>query len=273
MKNRVLARILLAMMMVASALALTPWGTAALADGEHGKTVQSRKYGNISLASYVGDYNGYKSADGCVSSGGDRAHVTVISKSASVWSEPRTNSNKLGSVEHGKSLSCREEGMRKDGFYAVELNGKSGWINEDYVVMNGLNITLMESNVPAYIAPDAQAKKVGSLSKMTSYPVIGFYDDYYIINLRGAAAAYVPMSVRHYDSIFYGRYAGAKPMASVTVDAKVEVRTGPGGKYPELRKTKAGERVDVYDVIDGWYMVKESDGWGFIASDSLNVQL
>lgn len=52
---------------------------------------------------------------------------------------------------------------------------------------NTLEIVLEESNVPAYIAPDARSKKVGSLSKMTRYRVIGFYDDYYIVSFRGAA--------------------------------------------------------------------------------------
>ena len=52
---------------------------------------------------------------------------------------------------------------------------------------NKLEIVLMESNVPAYVAPDRNAKKVGSLSKMTRYRVIGFYDDYYIVSFRGAA--------------------------------------------------------------------------------------
>ena len=66
--------------------------------------------------------------------------------------------------------------------------GKTGWVNAAYVVRNKLEIVLMESNVPAYVAPDRNAKKVGSLSKMTRYRVIGFYDDYYIVSFAARPA-------------------------------------------------------------------------------------
>ncbi|MFQ9805948.1 MAG: SH3 domain-containing protein [Christensenellales bacterium] len=108
---------------------------------------------------------------------------------------------KLGSVSYGESLT----GVSSDGgnnvamdrnFYEVEYNGRQGWVGASYVVRNTLEIVLMESNVPAYIAPDARSKKVGSLSKMTRYRVIGFYDDYYIVSFRGAACAYIPKRCR-----------------------------------------------------------------------------
>lgn len=251
---------------------------AALADG-NGEWLYSRLNGWMRLASYTGEYDGYVSVDGY---GGvsptDKPQVTVISKSATIWSEPRTGSKKLSSAAHGDTLLCRtvDDGVLvQNGFYGVESGGRDGWINEDYVVRSDLTITLLESNVPAYIAPDKTSKKVGSLSKLTQYRVIGFYDDFYIVNLRDAAAAYIPMSVRHRDNTFDRHYAGGGYGRTATADGKITLRTGPGSKYPEIRTLKVGAQLIVFDVIDDWYLVSDpqTGEWAFIAPDSLDVQL
>lgn len=247
----------------------------SMADGS-GEWLSSRNNGYVRLASYAGDYDGYVCVDGLGGvTSADAFCVTVISKSASIWSEPRTNSKKLGSAAHGESLLCISgpdgwSPLCEDGFYAVEYKGRKGWINDDYVVLNDLTITLLESNVPAYIAPDASSKKVGSLSKLTSYRVIGFYDDYYIVNLRGAAAAYIPMEVRHRDNTFERYIHGGMQQEMIAV-SKAILRTGPGSDYPEIRTLKTGTRVKVYDMIEGWMMTLDSETGepGFIAPDSL----
>lgn len=152
-------------------------GAAALADG--GDWHESRNYGSVQLANYAGWCDGYQSVDGFGGiTAADSFTLTVISKSASIWSEPSTGSKKLGSVSYGESLT----GVSSDGgnnvamdrnFYEVEYNGRQGWVGATYVVRNTLEIVLMESNVPAYIAPDARSKKVGSLSKMTATALSG----------------------------------------------------------------------------------------------------
>ncbi len=259
-------------------LALCLFACAAMADGS-GDWLYSRLHGYTQLASFTGDYDGYVCVDGYGGvSPAEEGQVTVISKNASVWAEPRTNSKKLGSAAHGKSLWCRsddggESVLYEDGFFAVEFNGREGWINEDYVVLNTLTITLLESNVPAYIAPDTSAKKVGSLSKLTQYRVIGFYDDFYVINLRDAAAAFIPMSVKHRDNTFDRNYRGGGGYRDVVVTtAKVKLRTGPSSRYPEISTLKAGTKLTVFDVINDWYLVSDpqSGEWAFIAPDSLD---
>ena len=155
--KKIVAMILSAMLMLAAC--------AAMADGS-ADWLYSKLNGYVQLASYVGEYDGYVSVDGFGGvTAGDSYQVTVISKNASIWSEPRTNSKKLASAAHGTSLSCRSEDggeslVYENGFYGVTYKGKDGWINEDYVVNNNLTITLLESNVPAYIAPDTASKKV-----------------------------------------------------------------------------------------------------------------
>ena len=199
------ARVLAACLLAAAMLP----GAAALADG-YADWHESSVRGSVQFASYAGEYDGFVNTDGYGGLlAGDPYRLTVISKSASIWAEPRTNSKKLGSVQNGATLWAQAGGytgvVEQSGFYLVDYNGGDGWVNASYVIRNPLEIVLMESNVPAYIAPDSRAKKVGSLAKLTRYSVMGFYDDYYIIYLRGGAA-YVPMSVRHYDSEFESVY-------------------------------------------------------------------
>lgn len=196
----------------------------------------------------------------------DSKVVRVISKSASVWQDARTNSKKLGSASNGQELEIirGENGgpLEQDGFYRVSFNGKAGWINKDYCVYAPLEIVLMESNVPAYCAPDTSSKKVGSLSKLTRYTVIGTFGDYYIVNLR-QAAAFVPMNVDHYDTSFEGRFLPAEDWQKengVTL-SKTTLRTGPGDGYASVADVKAGYEFTCVGEINGWYMLAyESKG-------------
>ena len=156
-------------------------------------------------------------------------------------------------------------------FYQVEYKGKKGWVGSTYVVRNTLEIVLMESNVPAYIAPDVRSKKVGSLSKMTRYRVIGFYDDFYIVSFRGAACAYIPKDAAHYDTTFMAMYRQTTAhKCSIEYDTKL--RTGPDDSYPEIKTMNAGTTVEWIDVIDGWCMIhysgKGADGDIFAFVDS-----
>lgn len=255
-------------MVLALALACA-MGCTALADGG-GESYSSRLRGWGQFAQYVGDYDGYEMVDG-LGGASDADTVTVISKSASVWEQPRTNSGKIGSAKHGERIRTvsgdgAANALNESGFYAVQYKNRQGWINAAYVVRNALTITLMESNVPAFIAPDRTSKKVGSLAKQTSYRVVGFYDDFYIVNLRDAAVAYIPMSVRHYDNCFSEGYR--KPVGSLTVQSRTSLRTGPGSRYAEIRKLNAGTQMDVYDMIDGFYLVEDEKGNSFAFVDA-----
>lgn len=261
-----------------AAMAMT--ASCALADGGSG-WLYSGNHGSVQFASYAGWYDGYVDVDGY---GGDQANdslwVTVISKRASVWSSPSTGSKRLGWIDYGNGLHVvtndSGEPVMEKNFYKVEYNGKQGWIGAPYVVRNKLEIVLMESNVPAYIAPDTSSKKVGSVDKMTRYRVIGFYDDFYIVSFRGAACAYIPMNCRHYDTTFESveRYSS---YGKGTIDYNTKLRTGPGENYPEIKEMKSGEKIICIDEIAGWYVIqysgKNADGniLAFVDSDAVTM--
>jgi len=238
--------------------------SAALADGDS-EWLASRFNDYIQLASYVGDYDGWLDITGI---GGvtvaDAVTVRVVSRNASVWAQPRTNSKKLGTVKNGEELMCityasgRETlTMEENGFYAVSYKGNTGWINAAYVVYAPYEIVLMEGNVPAFCAPDYTSKRVGSLNKLTRYTVLGFCEDFYVINLR-EAAAYVPMSVAHYDSNLERLYHGGMRVTAV-VNRKTVMRTGPGDWYASVRDVKAGQKLTCLDEIEGWYLIEDGE--------------
>jgi len=251
--------------MLATCLLLTQ--ACALADGlaldyRIQNEFPSALYGKVRLRSYAYDYPGYISADGMgsdVYSMKPEDYVQIITKSASVWASPKTNSKKLGSVSHGEKLLCEEDEngspAEEGDFFVVRYKGKTGYVNKAYAVVSPLEIVLMESNVPAYIAPDVNAKCVGSLAKHTRYTVIGMYDDFYIINLRGAAAAFISKKTQCYDSRFEDFYFGL-PTEEGTIIRDTELRTGPGEGYAKITDVQEGDTFEVYDMINAWHMVK-----------------
>lgn len=243
-------------------LMLVGLGALAFADG--GEWVSSEMNGYISFASYVGDYDGWVDITGY---GGvtltESTDVRIISQNASVWAQPRTNSDKLGSVKNGEELRGRVDGdtniIMQDGFYAVDYNGRNAWVNSAYSVCGPFEIVLMESNVPAYCTPNRNSKRVGSLNKLTRYTVLGFYDDFYVVNLR-EASAFIPMSVRHYDTTFMRYYHAAWSGEARTIRGTT-VRSGPGDNYASVRDMDADTSFAYWDIIDGWcLLVDEKTG-------------
>ena len=254
MKKR-MAAMLLAVLMIMPAGA---WGDGLQVD--YVNTFRSALYGRASFQSYPYGYDGYVDADemGQYQPYTGRQFIHIITKSASIWSKPKTNSKKLGSASNGDQLRCiLEDGNpATDGdFFVVEYKGNVGYVNRKYAVASPLEIVLMESNVPAYIAPDSSAKCVGSLSKHTRYTVIGMYDDYYIINLRGAAAAFISKDTKCYDSRFENFYL-SMPTEMGTIIRDTELRTGPGEDYAKVADVKAGDTFEFYDMINAWHMLR-----------------
>lgn len=91
-------------------------GAAALADG--GDWHESRIYGSVQLANYAGWCDGYQSVDGFGGiTAADSFTLTVISKSASIWSEPstaaKTGLGQLWRIVDGRFQRRRKQ--RRDG--------------------------------------------------------------------------------------------------------------------------------------------------------------
>lgn len=261
--------------LVVAVLLLVCLTVFSLADGG-GEWFSSKFNGYVQMASYVGNYNGWMEIPGY---GGvtltESTDVRVISRNASVWAQAKTNSDKLGTVYNGDDLQGRvdEYGniIMKDGFYGITYNGRDAWINSWYTVCGPFEIVLMEGNVPAFSTPNRSSKRVGSLDKLTKYTVIGFYNDFYVINLR-EASAFVPMNIKHYDTTFM-RYYHAWTSFQGRTTSQTTVRTGPGDNYTRVYDMNEGQSFEYLDVIDGWCLVYDNsrDCYVYIDTDATDV--
>lgn len=186
----------------------------------------------------------------------------VISKSASIRAEPSYSSKKLisvpGETEIWVSLNS-ENGWRK----ARCINPKNekqveGWMREEYVIQNPITITLRKSNIPAYAAPDTNAKRVGSLPKYTELYVIGSWEDFYVVSLRGGSA-FISMDAPHWRSDDVHDWFSIHKNYVATCETTL--RTGPGEDWPEYMTCKEGTQIQASAEIDegDWYFVLHED--------------
>ena len=196
--------------------------------------------------------------------------------------------------KHNTRNGVSEARFRDNGFLRYWFRGVekfAPWVRKIHFIVNGrtpewldtsnpkLHIVRHADFIPAEFLPtfnsvviERYMHHIPGLSDHFVY----FNDDFYIINLRDAAAAYIPMSVRHRDNTFDRNYhGGGGYRREGTTYGKTTLRTGPGSRYPEMGTLKAGATVMVYDVIDDWYMVVDSQTgeWAFLEPGSLNVQL
>ena len=117
---------------------------------------------------------------------------------------------------------------------------------------------------------------MGSLSKLTRYTVIGTFGNYYVVNLR-QAAAFVPIRAAHYDTAFEGRFLPAIEEKNGVTLSKTTLRTGPGEDYASVENVKAGYAFTCVGEINGWFVVayqsKNTDGTVLVYLPSYDAEV
>lgn len=180
----------------------------------------------------------------------------VISKSATIRSKPSYDGASVASVPGGTEILITAE--TQDGWVPVQYTEKGkryqGWMREDYLVADRLLITLRKSNIPAYCAPSLETKKVGSLAKYTQLDVIGTWDAFYIVSLRGAAA-FIPMDAALWRSDDIKEAFAVATTGYTTCETTL--RTGPGADWPEAETCRANTQLSISPLHQegDWYFV------------------
>lgn len=62
----------------------------------------------------------------------------------------------------------------------------SGWVQKDYVLVNP-SYFHPDGETPVYAVPSVDSKRIGLISEGTDYPIIGEYNGFWVISLRGAS--------------------------------------------------------------------------------------
>ena len=121
------------------------------------------------------EYNGYNSG-------------FVLCESLSLREQPEGSSPLLDTLAYGTRCTILEESG--SWYHVVYRDGdgmrRSGFVRKEYVLMNPTYFT-PNGETPVYAMPSSDAKRVGLIDSGTSYPVIGLYDDFLVISLRGAS--------------------------------------------------------------------------------------
>jgi len=112
--------------------------------------------------------------------------AVVISKTVSVRPTQNANAKAVKKLNYGDHLAVMSLGNGWCECYLSETEGLSGYVLEDYILIDPAYLTTEEST-PVYAWQARNAKKVGLLGRGETYPIIRMEGDWLLISLRGAA--------------------------------------------------------------------------------------
>lgn len=124
-----------------------------------------------------GEYNGYDSG-------------IVLCESLSLREGPDVTYGLIETLPYGKDVTLLEE---KGSWYHVVYRDNytdwgwvGGWVRKEYVLVNP-DYFMPDRETPVYAIPSSSSKRVGLISSGTSYPIIGEFNGFLAISLRGAS--------------------------------------------------------------------------------------
>ena len=112
--------------------------------------------------------------------------AVVISKNISLRPTQNANAKAIKRMNYGDHLTVRSLGNGWCEVYLSETDGVSGYVLEDYILIDPAYITTEEST-PVYAWQARNAKRVGLLGTGETYPIIRTDGNWFLISLRGAA--------------------------------------------------------------------------------------
>lgn len=112
--------------------------------------------------------------------------AVVISKNVTVRASQNANSKSIKRLSYGDKFAAVSLGNGWCECYLSEDEGVSGYVLEDYVLLDPAYITTEESTA-VYAWKATNAKRVGLLGRGETYPIIRTEGNWMLISLRGAA--------------------------------------------------------------------------------------
>ncbi|MBR3334993.1 MAG: hypothetical protein IKG23_11955 [Clostridia bacterium] len=112
--------------------------------------------------------------------------AVVISKNISIRPTTNANAKAVKRLSYGDHMAVMPVGNGWCEVYLSETEGLSGYVLEDYILIDPAYITIEEST-PVYAWQATNAKRVGLISRGETYPIIRMEGNWLLISLRGAA--------------------------------------------------------------------------------------
>lgn len=108
----------------------------------------------------------------------------VLSQRLTLREQPKTSAKGLKTLSYGAIVTCT--GMREPGWVEAIVDDKIGWVRDEFLLFDPQYITF-DSETPVLAWPSPNAPWVGLLDAGTTAPVMGVYNGYTVISLRGAS--------------------------------------------------------------------------------------
>ena len=108
----------------------------------------------------------------------------VLCQSLTLRDQPLTTASALMSLPYGTVLTCT--GVRHPGWLEVTADGQTGWVREEFLLLDPQYVTF-SAETPVLAWPSSDAPWIGLLDAGSAVPVLGEWDEYTIISLRGAS--------------------------------------------------------------------------------------
>ena len=108
----------------------------------------------------------------------------VICHNLTIRETPDTRAKGLVYLSYGDTITCT--GNQHPGWLEATANGQTGWVRREFLLLSPQYITF-EKETPVLAWPSPDAPWVGLLDAGTSSPILGEYNGYTVISLRGAS--------------------------------------------------------------------------------------
>ena len=112
--------------------------------------------------------------------------AVIISKNISVRPTQNANAKATKKMNYGEHMAVMSLGNGWCECYLSETEGVSGYVLEDYILIDPAYITT-EEPTPVYAWQAQNAKRVGLLGRGETFPIIRMEGEWLLISLRGAA--------------------------------------------------------------------------------------
>src|SRR5699024_8541708 len=178
--------------------------------------------------------------------------VEVTANELNVREKPTRNSNRVTKIKKGSRYTVLAE---SNGWYKINVNGKIGWINGEYVkeinptsqIGKDVEVTANELNVRE--KPTRNSNRVTKIKKGSRYTVLAESNGWYKINVNGKIGWINGEYVKEIN-----------PTSQIGKDVEVtanelNVREKPTRNSNRVTKIKKGSRYTVLAESNGWYKI------------------
>lgn len=197
-----------------------------------------------------------------------KTFVEIQSDTLNVRSGPSLDYKITEKVYKGERYELLEE---KNNWVKIKTKNSEGWIagwftkkiTDSTTIQKTAEATVENLNVRS--GPSTSFAIIGQIHPEQKYPILEQQGEWVKIQLNSSKSGWV--------ATWFVKISEGTPSEEslqqdyVTIETDdLNVRSGPSTNSDIIGELNKGEKVEVLEVIDGWYKIKYKNGFGWIAS-------